>query len=79
MVNRQRLFAEDVEHGTADLLLLQRVDHSGFVDKTGTRSIYKNGRGLHLREFCRAEHILRLRAQTDVQGNEVGLLQQLVK
>ena len=52
---------------------------SGFIDDAAARSLDENGAVLHQPEFARANKAMRGREQRNVQGDNVGGLQQLVE
>jgi len=78
-VLRHGLVPEHIEHGAADLLALKRVAQSLLIDKTGARGVAEDRGRLHLGKSLLANDVLGSLDQTQVDRNDVGRGQQLVK
>src|SRR4051794_11489134 len=78
MIHRQRLDVEHVEAGARDLVLAQRGEHRGLVDDGAARGVDEVGRRLHQSELLRADEAACALGQDDVNGDEVGLPEQVV-
>src|SRR5918998_2337034 len=76
---RRRLLGEDVERRPAYDAALERLVERGLVHDAPARNVYEVGGGLHLREDLRVYEPYRLRRTWDVQGDEVGVLEDLIR
>ena len=72
----RRLGRQHVETGAGDHALAQRVGERGFIDNAATRGVDDAGALLHRRQLFRADHVLGLRRQRQIERHNVGLAQQ---
>ena len=70
---------ENIESGTSDLARAASLDESGNVDNAATAGVDQVGAGLHLLELSSGDHVACLGEIGDVESNEVGLAQKLLK
>ena len=78
MIERQRLDVEHVEAGAGDRLVLSAAI-SAFSSTIGPREVLiEVGRLLHQAEFLGADQAARAVAQHDMDGDEVGVAEQVL-
>ena len=78
MVERQRLDVVDVEAGAGDRFGVQRRDQRLLVDDRPARGVDEIGGRLHQPELSRADEPARAVAQHDMNGDDVGIAEQIV-
>ena len=69
----------DVEGGAGDVLGVKGLGESVDVDNGSAGCVDENHALLHLGELCRADHELGLRGLGDMHGDNVGVLQEVLK
>ena len=79
MVGGQRLRVGDVESGGEDLAATQGTLEGIGVDNRSARRVHEDGGRLHGAQRIGVDEVARLVSQIDVQGDEVGLPQELVQ
>ena len=75
---RQRLNIEYVDRRAGDLLVLQHIDQSLFVDDRSARRIDQPSRWLHSLQFRSPYQAARAAAQHQMERQEVGLFEELI-
>src|SRR5277367_199634 len=75
---RQRLSVEYVDRRAGDLLVLQHADQSLLIDDRSARRIDQPGRWLHSLQLRGPYQAARTAAQHQMDGQDVGLLEQLI-
>jgi hypothetical protein len=73
------LVGEDIETGRRELAILERLEECLLVNDTSTGSVDKARSLLHLVELLAAEELVGLVVEGDVEGDDVGLREELVQ
>lgn len=73
------LAREDIESGRGELAILERLKECFLIDNTSTGGVDEARSLLHLDELVAAEELVGLVVERDVEGDDVGLLEELVQ
>src|SRR5882757_3069022 len=79
MVRRRRFLVPDIEAGTGNALVTERLEQGGLIVNEAARSGNEKGMWLHQRKLARADHAAIVLAQRATDRDEVRAAHQFVE